>query len=117
AGRPRPSPRSGVQSARRIRSKELVPMKRLLLAVGAILVAAVAVSSAQTPAGSTYKVPRLRDGHPDLQGTWTTQTFTPLQRPKRYAGREFLTEAEADELIKLLAKGGVDPLANNIFGL
>ena len=91
-------------------------MKRLLLAVGAILVAAVAVSSAQTPAGSTYKVPRLRDGHPDLQGTWTTQTFTPLQRPKRYAGREFLTEAEADELIKLLAKGGVDPLANNIFG-
>jgi len=91
-------------------------MKRLLLAVGAILVAAVAVSSAQTPAGSAYKVPRLRDGHPDLQGTWTTQTFTPLQRPKRYAGREFLTEAEADELIKLLAKGGVDPLANNIFG-
>ena len=56
-------------------------MKRLLLAVGAILVAAVAVSSAQTPAATAYKVPRLRDGHPDLQGTWTTQTFTPLQRP------------------------------------
>jgi hypothetical protein len=91
-------------------------MKRLLVAVGAIVVAAVAVSSAQSPAATPYKVPRLRDGRPDLQGTWTTQTFTPLQRPKRYAGREFLTDAEADELIKLLAKGGVDPLATNIFG-
>jgi len=91
-------------------------MKRLLLALAPILIALVAVSSAQTPTRTSYKVPRLRDGHPDLQGTWTTQTFTPLQRPKRYAGREFLTEAEADELIKLLAKGGVDPLATNIFG-
>jgi hypothetical protein len=91
-------------------------MKRLLLVVGVILVALVAVSSAQAPATTGYKVPRLPDGHPDLQGTWTTQTFTPLQRPKRYAGREFLTEAEADELIKLLARDGVDPLAANIFG-
>ena len=91
-------------------------MKRLLLVVGVILVALVAVSSAQAPASTDYKVPRLADGRPDFQGTWTTQTFTPLQRPKRYAGREFLTEAEADELIKLLTKEGVDPLAANIFG-
>ena len=91
-------------------------MKRLLPVVATIQIALVAVSFAQAPAGTTYKVPRLRDGRPDLQGTWTTQTFTPLQRPKRYAGREFLTDAEADELIKLLAKDGVDPLATNIFG-
>ena len=91
-------------------------MKRVLLAAGVMLVALVAVSSAQAPAPTGYKVPRLKDGHPDFQGTWTTQTFTPLQRPKRYAGREFLTEAEADELIKLLTKDGVDPLAANIFG-
>jgi hypothetical protein len=90
-------------------------MKRLLLA-GTILIALAAVSSAQTSTGSAYKVPRLRDGHPDLQGTWTTQTFTPLQRPKRYAGQEFLTDAEAAELIKLLSKEGVDPLVTNIFG-
>jgi hypothetical protein len=91
-------------------------MKRLLLAVGMILVALASVPSAQAPAPPGWKAPRTADGHPDLQGTWTTQTFTPLQRPKRYAGREFLTEAEADELIKLLAKDGVDPLATNIFG-
>src|SRR5436190_17349155 len=91
-------------------------MKRLLIAVGVILVALGAVSSAQAPGAPAYKVPRMPDGHPNLQGTWTTQTFTPLQRPKRYAGREFLTEAEAAELIKLLTKQGVDPLATNIFG-
>jgi hypothetical protein len=91
-------------------------MKRLLLATATIVIAFVAVSSAQTATGTSYKVPRLRDGHPDLQGTWTTQTFTPLQRPKRYAGQEFLTDAEAAELIKLLSKEGVDPLVTNIFG-
>ena len=92
-------------------------MKRLLLAIGVIVAALAAPSLAQAPpAAPGWKVPRTPDGHPDLQGTWTTQTFTPLQRPKRYAGREFLTEAEADELIKLLAKAGVDPLATNIFG-
>jgi hypothetical protein len=90
-------------------------MKHLLLVVGVILVL-TPVSSAQAPIAPGWKAPRTADGHPDLQGTWTTQTFTPLQRPKRYAGREFLTEAEADELIKLLSKSGVDPLAANIFG-
>jgi hypothetical protein len=91
-------------------------MKRLLLAVSVILVALGSISSAQAPAAPGWKVPRTADGKPDLQGTWTTQTFTPLQRPKRYAGQEFLTEAEADALIKLLSKEGVDPLVTNIFG-
>src|SRR5438128_565022 len=28
-----------------------------------------------------WTVPRLPDGHPDLQGYWTNNTATPLQRP------------------------------------
>ena len=31
---------------------------------------------------SSYAVPRTPDGHPDLQGFWTNQTYTPLQRPE-----------------------------------
>ena len=37
-------------------------------------------------------------GHPDLQGIWTNSTITPLERPARFSGREFLTEDEARAL-------------------
>jgi hypothetical protein len=40
-------------------------------------------------------VPRLADGHPDLQGVWTNATITPMERPKDLAGKEFFTEQEA----------------------
>ena len=33
-------------------------------------------------------------GEPDLQGIWTDEYQTPLQRPARYAGKEFFTEEE-----------------------
>jgi hypothetical protein len=33
-------------------------------------------------------------GDPDLQGSWSNATTTPLQRPAKYAGREFLTKEE-----------------------
>lgn len=40
-------------------------------------------------------VPRLSDGHPDLQGIWTNVTRTPLERPEEFRDKPFLTEAEA----------------------
>ena len=39
--------------------------------------------------------PRTAWGAPDLQGLWNYGTNTPLERPARYAGREWLTEEEA----------------------
>jgi hypothetical protein len=53
---------------------------------------AVSLASAQTPA---LKTPW---GEPDLQGIWTDETTTPLQRPVRYANKESFTEAERAEL-------------------
>ena len=70
-----------------------------------------------SPAADTWTVARTPDGHPDLQGIWTMHTFTPLVRPARYAGQEFLTDKEAAELTTLLTQGDVDPLAAGIFGL
>jgi len=35
------------------------------------------------------------DHRPDLHGVWNFSTITPLERPAEFAGREFLTDAEA----------------------
>jgi hypothetical protein len=50
--------------------------------------------SAQTPA------PRTPWGEPDLQGIWTDETDTPLQRSPRFANQEFFTAAQREELDK-----------------
>src|SRR5437899_4430654 len=39
-------------------------------------------------------------GEPDLQGIWTDESDTPLQRPAKYANQEFFTEAQRQELDK-----------------
>jgi hypothetical protein len=48
--------------------------------------------------------PRTPWGHPDLQGTWDNHSITPLERPARFAGREFLTREEAIALEKEAAR-------------
>jgi hypothetical protein len=42
--------------------------------------------------------PKTPWGEPDLQGIWTNNFETPLQRPAKYANREFFTEEERTEL-------------------
>ena len=44
---------------------------------------------------SSKAIPRLADGKPDMQGYWTNQTFTPLERPAQYKGKEYFTAEEA----------------------
>ena len=92
-------------------------MRCVLVVVGVIAAAVTLGAQAPAPAAGTWTAPRLPDGRPDLQGIWTTHTFTPLVRPDRYAGREFLTEEEVAELSALLTQDDVDPLAAGIFGL
>src|SRR6266700_4816328 len=58
--------------------------------------AQVAVTSATAPATA----PTTPWGEPDLQGIWTDETDTPLQRSPRYATQEFFTEAQREELDK-----------------
>lgn len=55
---------------------------------------------AQTVEDRDYQVPRTPDGQPDLQGTWTNDTLTPFERPRSLGNREFLSEAEADQIEK-----------------
>ena len=53
---------------------------------------------AQTKApSSVWKAPRTPDGRPDLQGTWTNNTATPLARPADFADKKYFTPEEAKE--------------------
>jgi len=58
-------------------------------------------ASAQEPAASgTAPAPTLKTpwGEPDLQGIWTDENDTLLQRPAKYANEEFFTEAQREQL-------------------
>ncbi len=91
-------------------------MNRRSLAVALTVVAAISAGSAHLAGQSAAaKAPaKTAWGHPDLQGLWTNDTFTPLQRPAVLANKEFFTAEEAARLNKALTADGVDPLAGNI---
>jgi hypothetical protein len=63
-------------------------MKRRASATALAALACGAGAAAQDGA------PRTRWGHPDLQGTWTNATLTPLQRPVELGDKEFYTPDE-----------------------
>src|ERR1700739_4785048 len=70
---------------------------------GLIVTAAIAAASAAISVSVTRtsaQAPPLKTawGEPDLQGIWTDEVETPLQRPAKYANQEFFTEAQRAEL-------------------
>jgi hypothetical protein len=72
-------------------------------AVGAVISVSGVGASAQVSAVSVTApgpAPAVKTpwGEPDLQGIWTEETDTPLQRSPKYAGQEFFTEAQRQEL-------------------
>jgi hypothetical protein len=67
----------------------------------------------QSPPG--WKVPRLPDGRPDLQGVWENNSATPLERPRELAGKPRLTDAELEDL-KRRAAQTFGPDSDAVFG-
>jgi len=68
-------------------------------AVGIVIL--MSATQAQTPvATATAPSPTMTTpwGEPDLQGIWTDETDTPLQRSPKFANQEFFTEAQRAEL-------------------
>ena len=69
--------------------------------VTVFVVAAVASLVSFPAAGQPepgWTLPRTPAGQPDLQGSWSFATITPLQRPSEYTGRELLTDEEVSAL-------------------
>ena len=92
--------------------------RRTSLGVAAALVAA-AVVTMSVPAygqpGEESSAPRTSWGHPDLQGYWTSSTYTPLERPETLGDQAFLSEEELARANEILTAEGVDPLRARSF--
>jgi hypothetical protein len=60
-------------------------------------------------AATSAPAPRTPWGDPDLQGTWDYRSITPLERPRQFGDREFLTDAEVKEMEARAAKRMDEP--------
>ena len=66
---------------------------------GLTLAAAAGVAAfALAPDADNAKLSRTAWGDPDFQGVWRYEAVTALERPSRFGGREFLTDAEIAEI-------------------
>jgi hypothetical protein len=73
-------------------------MNRRFLAAFVVLVTGFAAASLS--AQQKKSVPMTPWGEPDLQGTYTNQTLTPLERPGNLGTKAFFTKEEAEQLEK-----------------
>ena len=83
----------------RDRFSHLMIIVAISAAVCVVIPMSIARTSAQGPAASTTPT-KTPWGEPDLQGIWTAEFDTPLQRPAKYADQEFFTQAQRAELDK-----------------
>ena len=67
---------------------------RIVAAVLLVGAAALAAAPASVAQEGGYTPPRTPWGAPDLTGTWSNKTTTPLERPAELADQAFLTEEE-----------------------
>jgi hypothetical protein len=86
-------------------SGSLITLAIAPAAVSAVVSLSVTAASAQAPVPSAMApaaTPVLKTpwGEADLQGIWTDETDTPLQRSPKYTSQEFFTEAQRAELDK-----------------
>ena len=92
--------------------RAMTSMTRMVGAVVAAGALATISVAAQAPAAgtraaaaaNTYTAPRTPDGKPDLQGVWSNNSVTPLERPTQWKDKSSLTDAEVQELKGLVAQ-------------
>jgi hypothetical protein len=69
---------------------------------------AAAGEPAEVRSTKNWTPARTPDGQPDLQGTWTDATITPLERPKALGDKATLTEEESLAIEKRAAENRVE---------
>src|SRR5688572_816330 len=90
-----PEARCSPTRFRRNRAMRKIRIKRNQGALAAVVLSLFVASALVAAQGKGKAIPRTSDGRPDMQGYWTNQTFTPLERPAELKGKEFFTTEEA----------------------
>ena len=83
---------------------EAVGVAAALVAVVLLLRFARAPLDAQTQTAAAGPAPTTSWGEPDFQGIWTRDSDEPLQRPAKYANKEFFTDEERAALDKQITE-------------
>jgi hypothetical protein len=90
-------------------SRSIITVATAAAVFGAVVLLTIGRTAAQSPtvpakasAPSANSAAALKTawGEPDLQGIWTDESDTPLQRSPKYANQEFFTDAQRAELDK-----------------
>ncbi len=73
-------------------------------AVVVALFALLPLAAAPAVAQDEWTVPRTADGQPDLQGIWTNNSATPMERPEQLGDKATLTDEELADLTARIAE-------------
>src|SRR5215470_13263184 len=91
-------------------SNLMVPVAAIAAAIVSAAIPILAIHASAQVLAVSNTVLKTPWGEPDLQGIWTEEFDTPLQRPARYGNQEFLNDAQRQELDKQRAAHyGDDP--------
>ena len=77
-------------------NRMVVVLLAVLGAIAALGVVSTAAAQNRASDAGQWEVPRTPDGHPDLQGKWTNQSMTPIQRPTDQEGLVYTPEEVAE---------------------
>ncbi len=78
----------------------VMPVFMVLIAMLSLSTVTIADQHPGEASKATWAPPRTSDGQPDLQGYWTNDAYTPVERPVELGEKEFFTEAEAAAYFK-----------------
>ena len=70
------------------------------IVAGLTLLVSVSLVGQSAKSATGWTVPRMPDGHPDMQGVWANNNMTPLERPKQFGMRTTMTDAELADIKK-----------------